>query len=340
MKNFLCTLGAIAFTVIIVFSMTACPEPSPPPNLTSLAYELITTGSNANTYRVSKGTVTSGAVVIPATHEGKPVTEIADDAFKDTSITSVSIPSSVTSIGNAAFYGCANLTDINIPTSVTSISAGMFNCCYALASITIPTGVTSIEDAAFQNCNFTSITIPSSVTSIGDWVFVGCTNLTSVTFKLGSDISNEDFGENTFPKGSEFGNTLKEAYLTGGAGMYTRASNGDTWTKHGGGTFTLTGIPAENNGKYALFTGADLFGCREYDPTTEIFYLVQIVNGSVSLPMWDLSYSGNLSVGGVIHIFESETRTTPIKGAWWHNDTIYFTNGSAEKTWDSADGTY
>jgi len=75
-----------------------------------LAYELITTGSNANTYRVRKGTVTGGAVVIPATYSGLPVTEIgsaADEwiyypgAFQNcTGLTSITIPSSVTSIGS------------------------------------------------------------------------------------------------------------------------------------------------------------------------------------------------------------------------------------------------
>jgi len=247
MKNFLKTFLIITLVALVGFSMIACSEPEP----TGLAYSSINGGT---AYSVSKGTVTSGAVVIPAAHEGKPVTAIADDAFEDADITGVSIPlsvtsigshafagctnltgitipASVTSIGTAAFYGCTDLTDINIPVSVTSISDGMFNLCTSLTDLTIPVSITSIGVAAFQNCNFTDITIPLSVTSIEDWVFVGCNSLISVTFALGSNISDADFGENTFPEGDTFGNTLKTAYSTGKAGTYTRTANGDTWTK-------------------------------------------------------------------------------------------------------------
>ena len=91
------------------------------------------------------------------------------------------IPSSVTSIGDWAFYGCTGLTSITIPSSVTSIGDGAFSDCTGLTSITIPSSVTSIGDYAFSDCTgLTSITIPSSVTSIGDWAFYGCKGLKSV----------------------------------------------------------------------------------------------------------------------------------------------------------------
>ena len=96
-----------------------------------LAYDLIDTGNNANTYRVSKGTVTGGVVVIPASYEGLPVTEIGDDgsdgAFAGTSITAITIPESVTVIGSYAFYGCTGITSIIIPASVTSIGQNAFD---------------------------------------------------------------------------------------------------------------------------------------------------------------------------------------------------------------------
>ncbi len=82
------------------------------------------------------------------------------------------IPSSVTSIGAAAFCGCSGLTSIEIPSGVTSIGSLAFNDCSGLKSIKLPLGVTSIESGAFYLCSsLTSIEIPSSVTYIEDYAF-------------------------------------------------------------------------------------------------------------------------------------------------------------------------
>ncbi len=81
-----------------------------------------------------------------------------------------------------AFSGCRSLTSITIPDSVTSIGNGAFNSCSKLTSITIPDGVTSIGENAFKECSLlTSITIPDSVTSIGSYTFSGCDKLNTVT---------------------------------------------------------------------------------------------------------------------------------------------------------------
>ena len=110
------------------------------------------------------------------------VTSIGDEAFTDCGLTSITIPSSVTSIGDFAFNSCGSLTSITIPDSVTSIGSYAFTSCSSLTSITIPDSVTSIGDWTFYNCSsLTSITIPDSVTSIGDSAFAYCERLTSIT---------------------------------------------------------------------------------------------------------------------------------------------------------------
>ncbi len=92
------------------------------------------------------------------------------------------IPTTVTSIGNAAFSSCSGLTSITIPTSVKSIGDYAFDGCDNLTSITIPASVKSIGIAAFQCCyGLTSITIPATVTSIGDYAFGECEKLATVT---------------------------------------------------------------------------------------------------------------------------------------------------------------
>ncbi len=108
------------------------------------------------------------------------VTSIGDHAFSNcTNLTSIAIPDGVTSIGRRTFYGCTNLTSITIPHGVTSIGMSTFHLCSSLTSITIPNSVTSIGESAFYDCSsLTSITIPNSVTSIGGGAFQSCDNLT------------------------------------------------------------------------------------------------------------------------------------------------------------------
>ena len=92
-------------------------------------------------------------------------------------------------IGDYAFYNCTGLTSVIIPSSVTTIGSYAFSDCNGLASLTIGNGVTSIGSYAFYSCNnLTSVTIPSSVTTIGSCAFSGCTGLTNVT--IGNGVTN------------------------------------------------------------------------------------------------------------------------------------------------------
>ena len=151
------------------------------------------------------------------------VTLIGSDAFRDcSSLTSITIPESITSIGLTAFYNCPNLkrvnisnlsvwykilfndwgnplcnganlyvndelvTDIVIPSDITSVNPYLFHGCTSIRSVVIPKGVTSIGDVAFCDCSsLTSIIIPESVTSIGYGIFSGCSSLTSITIPEG-----------------------------------------------------------------------------------------------------------------------------------------------------------
>jgi hypothetical protein len=93
----------------------------------------------------------------------------------------------VTNIGAGAFSG-SGLTAITIPNSVTCIGEGAFGGCGSLTSISIPHSVTSIDRWAFEDCGLTSITIPYSVTSLGYDVFGGCSGLESIMVDSNNEV--------------------------------------------------------------------------------------------------------------------------------------------------------
>ena len=87
-------------------------------------------------------------------------------------------------ITGCKFYGCSSLTSITLPNSVKSIGDGVFYGCSSLTNITIPNLVTYIGTQAFYGCTgLTSISIPNSVTSIEDDAFYLFSSLTSIYVK-------------------------------------------------------------------------------------------------------------------------------------------------------------
>ena len=144
---------------------------------------LVRIGDAIYTY---KGNIPDGTINIP---DG--VTHICNYAFDERhyDLVSVTLPSSITSIGQCAFRGCYSLISINIPNSVTSIGAEAFTGCEALKSISVPSGVTRIEEGTFYNCSsLTEITIPTNVTSIEAHAFENCGSLKIIT--IPSSITN------------------------------------------------------------------------------------------------------------------------------------------------------
>jgi len=137
-------------------------------------------------YGSSNSTTTDTYFHIPSSLRHVTITggNILRGAFENCSmLTSITIPDSVTSIGEAAFDGCTGLTSITLPDSLTGIGDYAFFECSGLTSVAIPDGVTSIGEAAFCNCSgLTSVAIPESVTGIGFAAFRDCVKLTDVYY--------------------------------------------------------------------------------------------------------------------------------------------------------------
>ena len=119
-------------------------------------------------------------VTLPAS-----VTSIGNDAFYNSGLQTLDLSkcTKLTSIGSFAFGQCTSLKTLNLPASVTSIGNDAFyNSGLQTLDLSQCTGLTSIEVDTFSGCtSLTSVTLPDSVTSIGGSAFSGCTNLTSIT---------------------------------------------------------------------------------------------------------------------------------------------------------------
>ena len=113
----------------------------------------------------------------------KPGTKrISDYCFSGCNITNITLPNTLESLGNAAFYGCSALASLVIPNSVTNIGNSCFFGCKSLTAVTLPSGLTYLSPSLFYDCgNLTGITIPTSVTGIGDGCFSVCSGMTSLT---------------------------------------------------------------------------------------------------------------------------------------------------------------
>jgi hypothetical protein len=156
-------------------SMTITGYTGPPwaVSIPSSINNLLVTGIGNGVSPVSSDSLTS--LTIP-----NSVTSIGAGAFVLTGLTCVTIPGSVTNIGGSAFGGCYNLTNVTIPSSVTSIGAYAFTRCYDLTDVTLADGVSSLASYMFYMAGVHSVTIPGSVTNIGQGVFMNC-DLRNVT---------------------------------------------------------------------------------------------------------------------------------------------------------------
>ena len=162
------------------------PEPTTTTTFTYTATEQVTkfdtyanftgaTGVKSHTFADGAGTVV---------YEGT-VTGLEFKALNATNLTSITIPESVTTLGERAFTDCSKLTSITFDGTpvIKTIGDYAFAGCKALTAFDMPSTVTALGSSAFSNSKeLTAITIPEGVTTIGEYTFRGCEKLETVTF--------------------------------------------------------------------------------------------------------------------------------------------------------------
>lgn len=109
------------------------------------------------------------------------ITELGNlNFYQCTSLTSVTLPDSLTKIGSS-FRECTALRKIVIPDGVTTIGSQAFDGCSKLSTVTIGNSVTDIQFNAFNTTGITEITLPESVENVGLYAFANCSFLATVT---------------------------------------------------------------------------------------------------------------------------------------------------------------
>lgn len=147
-------------------------------------------------------------VTIPET-----VTTIGEEAFCFCeALETIDIPNSVVSLGERAFYRCTSLRSVNVGSGLTYISKQCFQFCQNLIQINLGVNITEIRDYAFQSCySLPSITFPASLTRIGGMVFTPCDNLQEIIClaSLPPTIEPHTFITGTPPQGISESAVLK-----------------------------------------------------------------------------------------------------------------------------------
>jgi hypothetical protein len=297
------------------------------------------------------------------------VTSIGDYAFAlCTGLTNVTIGTKVTSIGDYAFALCTSLTSVNFQSTIASGNFSSDNSfpgdlrakylAGGIGSYTRPSGSSDTWTKSGGGNTFVAVTNITGVPTSGT---VGTLTLSGTVEPSGA--TNKTITWSVKSAGTTGAKISGSTLTTTAAGTVTVTAtivNGKTATTNytkdfsiiikNGGTFTLTGIPSQHNGKYAFFASDDehefkILGAQSVNMSTQTLNLCLISNGSVSIPLWTsndegisiVRYSGNDTCGIGIGLFDTQTfNGKDVCLGVLEISSVAFTNGNATKSWNNS----
>jgi hypothetical protein len=281
---------------------------------------------NNGAIEIEAYTGSGGAVAIPSTFDGFPVTSIADSAFFECSgLTAVTIPTSVTNIPADAFYYCVNLTDVTVPGNVTSISADAFAGCFSLTGVYFLGNPPSVDPTAFSGDNDATAYYLYGTTGWGPTL----AGIPAALNPYSYTITNNAI-------------TLTAYVGSGGAATIPDTINGVPITAIGNGAFSNTPITSVTIGTNVASIGMRAFsGCNLTAVTIpnsvanigpQAFYdctnLASVTMGKGVASIGTTAFFGDSQLTGVY--FEGNAPTpNPVAFANAHNATIYYLPGAA-----------
>ena len=311
MKKILSCLLALTFALSLGSVATISSSAS---TFGDFQYGLIRGGTEA---QVSRYLGAGGDVEIPATIEGRPVTEIGQEAFYFCeTLTGVVIPDSVTYIGESAFYHCTSLTSVTLPAGLTHLGERAFSWCKALTSVAIPGGVTRLEEGVFVGCkSLTELTLPEGLVSIGESAVSSCESLPfivipdSVTFMGDAAFSScGALADVTLSSGlTEIGRSV---FAGCEALQHITLPNGVT--RIGGDAFMESGLTEIVLPEGLVSIGVQAFaGCKSLSDVTFPESLTDVAHSAFVLtPWWEAQPDGVVYIGTMAYHYKGVCPTS------------------------------
>lgn len=262
------------------FQMSGLSSINIPKSVTSIQNGIFSGCSSLNTVTFEEGT-TIGAIpnnmfmdTALATFEiPRSVTSIGYNAFRGSKLTNVTIPNTVKTIDEYAYFECFSLSKFKFESGsqITKISNFMLSYCSSLTSIELPTALTEIAAASLARAGLNRVTIPKSVTKIGAFAFKECSSLSEVNFENESMLN--EIGKEAFTSTAITTIRIPKHVKTIGPEVFSKCNNIQSIEFESGSEFSeisesmFAGCPFTN---FTLPDNVTKIGERAFDGCTNL----------------------------------------------------------------------
>ena len=254
-------------------------------------YETATSGLEFDKNKVDVYHGSSKDVLVPSWWNGFTITEIGQGAFGSTDVESVTLPETITYIGDNAFNNAKQLSSINFPNSLTGIGTNAFQNCIGLEEANLNEGLKEIWYHAFESSGLKQVIVPSTVERIHDNVFGG---LKAEFIYVPASVTYIEW--NAFWSSEDYINTI---YCER---EYRPSTYDPSWNHISNVVWGYQSMVEENGYKYAIceIDGVTSATCIGIDETIVNFELPEKVNDVVINAMASNLFNNNQKIENVV----------------------------------------